>query len=260
MSSIGKLEKFRQNSTFKCLLQPKMEELFQKDYHLKGRWHKELFGNSNPITLELGCGKGEYTTALAKLHPDRNFIGIDIKGARLWKGAKMVEEEGIGNVRFIRTSIDFIESLFACGEIEQIWITFADPQLRSPRKRLTGSMFLNRYKKFLNHSGVIHLKTDSRFLHQYTYALAQANNLDIICRSTDIYNSTSKEDLPQELTAVQTFYERYFLKMGLPITYLSFKLTDKEGKAPATEFIEPEWDKDFWLQEEQKGRTGGHIR
>ena len=253
MSTVGKLEKFRQNSTFKCLFQPKMEEVFRRDYRLKGKWHQEIFNNSNPITLELGCGKGEYTVSLAKMYPNRNFIGIDIKGARLWKGARQVEETGLQNVRFIRTNIDFIQWLFGPDEIDSIWITFADPQLRSPRKRLTGTMFLERYRMFLKRDGVINLKTDSRLLHEYTYALAQQNGLEILCRSTDIY----KEDnpvFPLELKTVQTFYEQHFLKMGLPITYLCFKLGDAGG------FVEPEWDSAYWLERENEGRTLGRIR
>ena len=253
MSTVGKLEKFRQNATFKCLFQPKMEEVFRKDYRLKGKWHQEVFNNSNPITLELGCGKGEYTVSLARMYPNRNFIGIDIKGARLWKGARQVEETGLQNVRFIRTNIDFIQWLFGPDEIDSIWITFADPQLRSPRKRLTGTMFLERYRMFLKRDGVINLKTDSRLLHEYTYALAQQNGLEILCRSTDIY----KEDnpaFPLELKTVQTFYEQHFLKMGLPITYLCFKLSDAGG------FMEPEWDSAYWLERENEGRTLGRIR
>ena len=253
MSTIGKLEKFRQNSTFKCLLQPKMEEVFRKDWYLKGKWHEEVFCNSNPITLELGCGKGEYTVSLAKMYPDRNFIGIDIKGARLWKGAREAEETGLKNVRFIRTSIDFIEWMFAEGEIDEIWITFADPQLRSPRKRLTGTMFLERYSKLLKETGRINLKTDSRVLHEYTYALAQQNSLEILCRSTDIYGEENPA-FPAELKTVQTFYEQHFLKMGLKITYLCFRLGDAES------FREPEWDSAFWLEKEGEGRTLGRIR
>ena len=253
MSTIGKLEKFRQNSTFKCLLQPKMEEVFRKDWSLKGKWHQEVFNNSNPITLELGCGKGEYTVSLAKLYPQRNFIGIDIKGARLWTGARQAEELGLENVRFIRTSIDFIEWIFGADEIDEIWITFADPQLRSPRKRLTGTMFLERYRRFLKASGKIHLKTDSRLLHEYTYELVRQNSLEILCRSTNIY----KEDnpvFPPELKTVQTFYEQYFLKMGLAITYLCFRLNT------AAPFKEPEWDSALWLEKESQGRTPGRIR
>ena len=170
MSSKDKLRKFRENETFGCLYQPTTEEVLGKDYSLKGKWHQEVFGNNNPITLELGCGKGEYTIALAKMFPERNFIGIDIKGARLWKGAKQAVEENMPNVAFVRTRIEFIESLFAKDEIEQIWITFADPQLRRERRRLTGPMFLNRYRNFLLPCGIINLKTDSRFLHEYTLA------------------------------------------------------------------------------------------
>lgn len=253
MSTIGKLEKFRQNSTFKCLLQPKMEEVFRKDWHLKGRWHEDVFRNSNPITLELGCGKGEYTISLARMYPQRNFIGIDIKGARLWKGAKEAEETGLENVRFVRTSIDFIEWMFADGEVDEIWITFADPQLRSPRKRLTGTMFLERYRKFLKPNGIIHLKTDSRLLHEYTYELARQNSLEILCRSTDIYGEENPA-FPPELKTVQTFYEQYFLKMGLKITYLGFRLR------PEVCFKEPEWDSAFWLEKENEGRILGRIR
>ena len=253
MSTIGKLEKFRQNATFKCLIQPKTEEVFRKDYSLKGKWKTEVFGNGNPITLELGCGKGEYTIALAKMYPHRNFIGVDIKGARLWKGAREAEENGMGNVRFLRTSIDFIQWIFGEDEIDSIWITFADPQLRSPRKRLTGTMFLERYRMFLKKDGVINLKTDSRLLHEYTYELALQNNLEILCRSTDIYNEENPA-FPAELKTVQTFYEQHFLKMGLPITYMSFRLGDAES------FKEPEWDSAFWLEKEGEGRTLGRIR
>ncbi len=258
MSTIGKLEKFRQNSTFKCLIQPKMEEVFRNDYPLKGKWGREVFGNSNPITLELGCGKGEYTIALASLYPDRNFIGIDIKGARLWKGAKEAETKGMKNVRFIRTNIDFIEWIFGKDEISSIWVTFADPQLKSPRKRLTGVMFLERYRKFLVDGGEINLKTDSRFLHEYTSALVKANDLETICRSTDIYHQENPL-FPQELKTIQTFYEQHFLKMGLPITYLRFKL---EGpSSPRTKpLLEPEWDDKKWLLAESEGRIPGRIR
>lgn len=258
MSTIGKLEKFRQNSTFKCLLQPTMDEVFRTDYRLKGRWHQEVFENDNPITLELGCGKGEYTVALSHLYPNRNFIGIDIKGSRLWTGAKKVEESGLKNVRFLRTNIDFIEWIFAPGEIDSIWVTFADPQLKSPRKRLTGVLFLQRYRKFLKDGGLVHLKTDSRFLHEYTAALVSQNGLDIVCRSTDIYNQQNP-GFPPELTIVQTFYEQFFLKMGLPITYLGFHLEGKD--APRTkELFEPQWDTQYWLEKESHGRLPGRIR
>lgn len=250
MSSIGKSEKFRQNETFKCLIQPKMEEVFRKDYSLKNRWKKDLFGNSNPIVLELGCGKGEYTIALAQLNPNINYIGIDIKGARLWKGAKFVENNNISNVRFIRTSIDFIESLFGKDEVDEIWLTFSDPQLNSPRKRLTSSMFLPRYKKFLATNGTIHLKTDSRFLHEYTFAIAKQNGMKVDCKCVDIYGDKAKDkQIPDIVTSVQTFYEKMFIKMGLKITYLSFHLNQSDAK-----ICEPEWDVDYWKNIEAQGR------
>lgn len=266
MSSIGKSEKFRQNEQFKCLLQPTMQEVFRTDYRLKGKWKSDVFKNNNPITLELGCGKGEYTIALAEKYPQRNFIGIDIKGARLWKGAKHVETNKLPNVIFIRTSIDFIEWIFAKDEISEIWITFADPQLQSPRKRLTGILFLERYKKFLVPAGVIHLKTDSRFLHEYTKALAEQNGCKILSCNADIYSVAQPEtqqraqeenaqNYPPELLTVQTFYEKFFLTQGLKITYLAFQLP-----TGIEHFREPEWNKDYWREEEEKGRTKKNIR
>lgn len=270
MSSIGKSEKFRQNEEFKCLLQPRMEEVFRKEFRLKGNWKSSIFHNNNPLTLELGCGKGEYTIALAEKYPDRNFIGIDIKGARLWKGAKYVESNGLKNVVFIRTSIDFIEGLFAENEISEIWITFADPQLKNPRKRLTGILFLSRYSKFLVADGIIHLKTDSRYLHEYSKALAEQNGCRVLCCSTDIYNGetvaekvadkvdanvAAVNEFPEELLTVQTFYEKFYLSLGLPITYLSFTLPPK-----LSDYQEPVWDEAFWKAEEDKGRTRKQIR
>lgn len=258
MSSIGKSEKFRQNENFKCLLQPSMQEVFRKDYRLKGKWRSEIFKNNNPITLELGCGKGEYTIALAEKYTNRNFIGIDIKGARLWKGAKYAETNNMANVCFIRTSIDFIEWLFAKDEVAEIWITFADPQLQSPRKRLTGTLFLERYNKFLIPGGIVHLKTDSRFLHEYTKAIAEQNSCKILACNSNIYAEAQKNNIqnyPPELLTVQTFYEKFFLSQGLKITYLEFQLpADKE------QFSEPIWDKNYWKLEEEKGRTKNNIR
>ncbi|MCI1719897.1 MAG: tRNA (guanosine(46)-N7)-methyltransferase TrmB [Bacteroidales bacterium] len=258
MSSIGKSEKFRQNENFKCLLQPSMQEVFRTDYVFKGKWNSDVFKNNNPITLELGCGKGEYTIALAEKYPQRNFIGIDIKGARLWKGAKYVENNKLSNVIFIRTSIDFIEWIFAKDEIAEIWITFADPQMQSPRKRLTGTLFLQRYNKFLIPGGIIHLKTDSRFLHEYTKAIAEQNKCKILACSSDIYAEAQKgntQNFPPELLTVQTFYEKFFLSQGLKITYLAFLLP-----LDIKQFSEPAWNKDFWKSEEEKGRTKKNIR
>ena len=264
MSSIGKLQKFAENKTFASLLEPTMAEVFRRDYKFKGRWKKDIFGNNNPIVLELGCGKGEYTIALAEKYPNKNFIGIDIKGARLWKGAKYAETNKLSNVRFIRTHIDFIESLFGENEIDEIWITFADPQLTHPRKRLSGTLFLERYRNMLSSSGLIHLKTDSIFLHTYTKELAIQNKLNIKSCSTNVYTDvqTHREkdilvaEIPSEVTEIQTFYEKFFLKMGLKITYLSFSLPyDRKVK-----LVEPEWDVAYWREQEELGRVRKRIQ
>lgn len=244
MSSKDKLRKFRENETFTCLHQPKTEEVLGKSHPLKGKWGTEVFKNNNPIILELGCGKGEYTIALAQKFPDKNFIGIDIKGARLWKGAKFATENNLGNVAFIRTRIEFITSLFDSGEISEIWITFPDPQLKRERKRLTGRMFLERYKEFLSPDGIINLKTDSKYLHNYTLALAQQNNLSILEANNDIYGSGRADDI----LSIKTFYEAHYIKRGLEITYLAFKIDNTKP------IIEPVWEEEYWLEEEAKGR------
>lgn len=274
MSTKNKLYKFKENETFAALLQPTTEELLGKDYKFKGRWGRLFFGNDNPIVLELGCGKGEYTVQLAKLSPQKNFIGIDIKGARLWKGAKSVTEEKIPNAAFIRTRIEFIESLFGEGEISEIWITFADPQIKRARKRLTGTLFLKRYSHFLKPNGIVHLKTDSLFLYKYTLFTAEQNRLQIINSIQDLYGAAASnaaaaaangaagvgENLPEGLTTIRTFYEQYYIKNGFTIKYLSFRLLAEgnaasacEGAAPLS-LVEPEWDEEYWRAEEAKGR------
>ena len=278
MSTKNKLYKFKENETFAALLQPTTEELLGKDYKFKGRWGRLFFGNDNPIVLELGCGKGEYTVQLAKLSPQKNFIGIDIKGARLWRGAKSVTEEKIPNAAFIRTRIEFIESLFGEGEISEIWITFADPQIKRARKRLTGTLFLKRYSHFLKPNGIVHLKTDSLFLYKYTLFTAEQNRLQIINSIEDLYGAAAAnaaaangaaasnaaagvgENLPEGLTTIRTFYEQYYIKNGFTIKYLSFRLLAEgnaasacEGAAPLS-LAEPEWDEEYWRAEEAKGR------
>ena len=236
MSGKDKLRKFLENETFNSLFQPTLEEVFRQDHPLKGNWNSQVFKNDNPIILELGCGKGEYTVSLAEKYPEKNFIGVDIKGARLWKGAKYVEENEIKNAVFLRTRIEFIESLFANGEISEIWITFADPQIGRDRKRLTHPLFLNRYKNFLKEDGIMHLKTDSRYLYEYSHSMAQQNNLTILESETDIYG-TGKAD---ETLSIKTFDESQYLAKGISITYLSFKLDNKEP------FIEPSWNPETW--------------
>lgn len=256
MSKLGKSQKFEENKSFKCLIQPKMDEVFRKDYSLKNRWKSEVFGNDNPIVIELGCGKGEYTIALAERNPNKNFIGIDIKGARIWKGAKYVETNGLKNVIFLRTRIDFIEWIFGEGEISEIWITFPDPQLSRFKKRLTSTLFLERYRKILIDKGLIHLKTDSQYLHTYTSELAKQNSFEIISDSCDIYNKEENGNFPEELLDIQTFYESFYIRMGLPITYLCFKLAGKEP----LKIVEPNWDESHWKEVEEIGREHKRIQ
>ena len=193
-----KLRKFAENETFSCLLQPSAQELLAdgyfhlRDHAVKGRWH-ERFGNANPIVLELGCGKGEYTIALAERDPSRNYIGVDIKGARLWKGAKYATEHALPNVAFLRTRVEFITAFFAPGEVSEVWLTFSDPQYRSENSRLSSPLFLERYRSFLKPGGIVHLKTDSRFLHEYTRAVCEANGLRILACTTDLYGTADAE-------------------------------------------------------------------
>ncbi len=247
-----KLRKFKENETFSCLVQPSTEEVLGVDHPLKGHWGEVMFGNTNPIVVELGCGKGEYTVDLALRNPSCNYIGVDIKGARLWKGAKYAHEHNLSNVAFLRTRIEFIESLFAENEVSEIWITFADPQIKREKKRLTSPLFLSRYRKFLKSGGIVHLKTDSRLLHEYTKTLAVQNDLKILACGTDIYGedrnqlyasrlaSVCGRDAVDALFQVQTFYESQYLAQGIPITYMSF-LIDKDG-----EYLSPEWDESQW--------------
>ncbi|MCL2738420.1 MAG: tRNA (guanosine(46)-N7)-methyltransferase TrmB [Bacteroidales bacterium] len=218
----NKWARFQENAGFSCLYQPDFEEVFAKDWHLKGRWNREVFGRTAPICLELGCGKGEYTLALAQKYPERHFIGIDIKGARLWRGAKTATELSLSNVAFIRTRIECIASLFAPNEIHEIWITFPDPQIQKERKRLTHPMFLERYRKFLRPHAAIHLKTDSRLLYDYSLHLVMESGYPVLHADPDIYGSGLVRQI--DILGVQTFYEKQYLAQGKPITYLSFRL------------------------------------
>ena len=217
----NKIAKFKENETFALLHQPVFKNLLTNDFALKGRWHKDFFGNSNPIVLELGCGRGEYTVELARKFPEKNFIGIDVKGARLWRGAKTATEEGMKNVAFVRTQVDVVTSLFAPNEVSELWITFPDPQPTKARKRLCAPMFLNRYAKILTANGVVHLKTDSQMLHEYAKAVLAKNGLTHTVANNDIHaNGASKGSVLE----IQTAYEKIFVDMGYPITYLQFPL------------------------------------
>ena len=222
-----KLRRFAENLTFGCMIQPEFEDIFNRDHPLKGRWHEDFFHNDKPIVLELGCGKGEYTIALAQRDPDRNYIGIDIKGARMWRGAKTATEQNMTNVAFVRTRIEFINSFFGEGEISEIWITFPDPQLKTRRakKRLTAPLFLERYAQMLTADGVINLKTDSQHLFAYTSAVIDHFALPCEVANDDIYGSGYAD----EVLSVKTAYEQMFLERGLPITYTRFSLGDKRA-------------------------------
>lgn len=268
-----KLRKFAENETFSCLLQPSSKELLAdgyanlRDHEIKGRWRERMFPHSQApadggIVLELGCGKGEYTIDLALRDPSRNYVGVDIKGARLWKGAKYATQHSLPNVAFLRTRVEFISAFFAPGEVSEIWLTFSDPQFRSENSRLSSPVFLERYRSFLRPGGLVHLKTDSRFLHEYTKAVCKVNGLELTACTADLYGdvanvaadsrvaadfksaATTAATATAEATAVQTFYEKMFLEQGYPITYMAFRL-DHEGPFVAPRDPE-DFDSDHW--------------
>lgn len=227
-----KLQRFAEMETFSNVIQPSFNDVFGKDYHLKGNWNQKIFGNDNPLILELGCGKGEYTVELARKYPGKNFIGVDIKGARIWKGARAALADCLSNVRFLRTRIEVINSFFSTNEVSEIWITFPDPQLKKKRKRLTSPDFLSRYTRFLSNNGLVHLKTDNRVLYEYTLAIARINEFNIRLHTDDLYNS----GMSDEILEIKTFYEQGFLAQGMKITYLCFSLPhEKEIQEPAGE-------------------------
>ncbi len=214
--------RFEENKTFSNLFQLGYHEVINHGFPLKGKWHRDYFENDNPLILELGCGKGEYSVELARQNPDKNFIGIDIKGARLWKGCKISNEENLSNVAFIRTRVDLINLFFGNNEVSAIWITFPDPQPQKPRerKRLTSPVFLERYKAIIKTDGLIHLKTDNQQFYNYTLDVINDQGHECLFRSDDIYNS----GLHNEVTSIKTYYESMFLEKGISITYIKFRL------------------------------------
>jgi len=227
-----KIQRFAEMETFPNVLQPAFKEVFGRDFRLKGFWKSAFFRNQHPIVLELGCGKGEYTTGLARRFREKNFLGIDIKGSRMWRGARTALSENIQNAAFLRTRIEFINSFFGRDEVDEIWITFPDPQLKKKRKRLTAARFLNTYAQFLKKSGLIHLKTDNTVLYEYTLALARHNRLNINFFTSDLYHSSYEGDL----LSIQTFYEKQFLNQGMKISYLCFELSyEKPLEEPVEE-------------------------
>ena len=221
----GKLAKFADMASYENVFQYPYSVVEHVPFEMKGRWREEYFHNQNPIVLELGCGKGEYTVELAKLYPDTNFIGVDIKGARMWTGATQALNEGLKNVAFLRTNIEIIERFFSADEVQEIWLTFSDPQMKNPRKRLTSTYFMERYRKFLIDGGIIHLKTDSNFLFTYTSYMVEHNHLPILERTEDLYGETSEFlSLNSKLLSIQTYYESMWIARGLNIKYMKWQL------------------------------------
>jgi tRNA (guanine-N7-)-methyltransferase len=223
VGSKNKLKRFKENDTFGNVFQPTREEVVSDQFSLKGKWNQNYFKNNNPIVLELGCGKGEYSIGLADKYPNKNFIGIDLKGARFWRGAKTAVENRLKNVAFIRTQIELINHIFDENEVDEIWITFPDPQIKYKRTkhRMTNSQFLKLYKKVLKPDGIINLKTDSEFMHGYTLGLLHGEGHEVIYSNHNVYVN---EGSPEEVTALQTFYEKQYLEINKAITYIRFKI------------------------------------
>jgi len=217
----NKLRKFSQMAEYKNVFQPTFEEL-KTGFSLKGKWKSAFFKNNNPLVVELGCGKGEYSVGLAKKYPNKNFLGLDVKGARMWQGATQAIEQNLDNVAFLRTRIEFIEWCFASDEVDEIWITFPDPQIKKKRakNRLTHPVFLERYSNILHQDGLIHLKTDSQFLHGYTLGIIEGHQHVLEDAEHDIYNAQLKRSDME----IKTHYEQLFLEKDMPITYLRFRL------------------------------------
>ena len=225
--SKNKLAKFADMATYPHVIEAPDIIHTDQPFPLQGRWHNDFFHNDRPIVLELGCGRGEYTVGLGRLFPDKNFIGIDIKGARMWSGATESLQAGMTNVGFLRTRIEFIDRFFASGEVSELWLTFSDPQMKKATKRLTSTYFLERYRRFLADGGLVHVKTDSPFLYSYTNYMIEANGLPVDFRSDDLYHTVLANDGDDEvkrILGIQTYYEQQWLDRGLTIKYIKFRL------------------------------------
>ena len=220
----GKLAKFADMASYENVFQYPFSVVEHVPFEMKGHWREQYFHNDHPIVLELGCGKGEYTVELAKLYPDINFIGVDIKGARMWTGATQALHEGLKNVAFLRTNIEIIERFFSENEVQEIWLTFSDPQMKNPRKRLTSTYFMERYRKFLVDGGIIHLKTDSNFLFTYTTYMVEHNHLPVLLSTRDLYSENSENSEYSEAASIQTYYESMWIARGLNIKYMKWRL------------------------------------
>lgn len=222
----GKLEKFADMAQFPHVIENPYPLHDEAPFALRGRWGKDFFKNGHPIVLELGCGKGEYTVGLARLFPEKNFIGVDIKGSRMWTGAKEALEDGIANAGFLRTRIEFIDHFFAAGEVSEIWLTFSDPQMKKATKRLTSTYFLERYRRFLADGGTIHVKTDSNFLFTYTKHVVEVNRLSADFCTDNLYTAlaATEDEEMKRILGIQTYYEQQWLQRGLNIKYIKFHL------------------------------------
>ena len=232
----GKLAKFAEMETFSNVFQYPFSVVDNVPFEMKGHWREQYFKNNHPVVLELGCGKGEYTVELARLYPEMNFIGVDIKGARMWTGAKQALEAGLKNVAFLRANIEIIDRFFAESEVQEIWLTFSDPQMKNAHKRLTSTFFLNRYRKFLVDGGIVHLKTDSNFLFTYTTCMVKENKLPVVFSTEDLYHTEGLDEETHKILSIQTYYESMWIERGLNIRYMKF-LLPQQG-----ELVEPEVD------------------
>lgn len=222
----NKLTKFAEMATYDHVVEAPFQTPDSPRHELYGRWHSDFFKNDNPIVLELGCGRGEYCVGLGRMFPDKNFIGVDIKGARMWTGATEAKEAGLQNVAFLRTHIEFIDKFFAAGEVAEIWLTFSDPQMKKATKRLTSTYFLERYRHFLGDGGIVHLKTDSNFLYTYTDYVVKANALPVLFQTADLYHTLEAEtdEAVRSILGIHTYYEQMWIDRGLSIKYLKFRL------------------------------------
>ncbi len=225
----NKLARFAEMATYDNVFQYSFDKLKNEGFPLKGRWNS-FFNNNQPVILELGCGKGEYTVGLARVFPDKNFIGIDIKGARMWKGATQAINEKLKNVAFVRSRIELISYFFSQGEVSEIWITFPDPRMKKVNKRLTSTRFMREYANILQNDGTIHLKTDSNFLYQYTRAMIQENQLPLLVDTDDLYKALPGDNI----LGIKTFYEQQWLERGIKIKYLRFRCSARGN------WVEPE--------------------
>ena len=256
--SKGKLAKFADMASYPHVFEYPFSVIEDVAFEMRGRWHEDFFHNQNPIVLELGCGRGEYTVGLARRYPDRNFIGVDIKGARMWTGATESLREGLQNVAFLRTNIEIIDRFFAPGEVQELWLTFSDPQMKKATKRLTSTYFLQRYRHFLTDGGIIHLKTDSNFLFTYTRYVAEHNHLPVEACTEDLYASapeSSKAAGSFDLN-IRTYYEQQWLSRGITIKYLRFRLP-AEGELTEPDVEIPLDDYRSYNREKRSSLTTG---